>query len=66
MSNDILENLTELFEYFEMGEDWDNEWPSVSVWSRGELTHGVVSDDLYAVLINLYEAYLEAKNDEEE
>lgn len=53
MQDELLELVTELLEYFDIS-DTEN-YPTVAVWSGGQFTEGVVSDELYGILLAMKE-----------
>jgi len=48
----LSEVTDELLEYFEM---YSNDWPMLSVYHNGTFVSGVVSDELYSILIEMRE-----------
>jgi hypothetical protein len=51
MSEELEEACEDLISYFEL--DTSTEWPMIRVYSEGEFVSGVVSDELYEILIRI-------------
>ena len=54
MSTELEESIKNLLDYFELE---DGEWPMVTIFEGGIAHRGIISDDLYQLLIDLYQLY---------
>lgn len=63
MNEELEDELRRLFEYVDIGEHAEGEWPAVPVYWAGQIVHGAIMDDFYDILIRIYEIYQEERND---
>ena len=58
-NEEILSELENLFSYFDIGEEAEGDWPLCHVYYQGGVASGPIMDDLYDILVRLYEIYEE-------